>query len=118
MTLDAEDIATIRSLIREELAAGHGAPREHQHLLRELSAVYGRQIFTSADLVATATGRSVPRPGLQSALLDALHGAQIDARRVGMLLRNVADGAAVADGFRLEAFKSEAGSKLWGLRGT
>lgn len=74
------------------------------------------EVFTSADLVRVADRRF----GARASLHDALQAAcGLDARRVGMLLRTLADSGVTVDGARLVAMPAtDAGSRLWALQGT
>lgn len=86
-------------------------------VLELLPAVYSPgEAFTSADLVRVADRRF----GARAALHDALQAAcGLDARRVGMLLRTLAESGATVDNVRLVAMPAtDGGSRLWALQGT
>lgn len=86
-----------------------------RRVLRAVAAVYAAdEVFTTSELVDTAGAAFGQRAALRLALQQA---CALDVRRVGILLRQVADAGGVVDDVRLVALPAAAGSRRWALQG-
>ena len=118
---DAALLEAVRAIVRAEIERAVAPllrdtlPPMQRRVLRAVAGVFAPgESFSTSELVDTAGTAFGQRAALRLALQAA---CAMDVRRVGILMRQLADAGAVADGVRLVALPLEGGSRRWGLEG-
>lgn len=112
----------LRRVVREELQglldrlpAPRLSPRQAE-LVALLGSVFGRESFTSRDLVDRVGVPVGARPQLRDALV-ALAGADLRPHKVGLVLRGIAEAGGKAGALRLVVSATAGGARVWGVEG-
>lgn len=124
--MHAADIeALMRRIVRDELRPlcaliermqpAQLSPQQAE-LVRLLSSVFGRETFTTRELIRRLEVPIGDRPTLR-ATLAALAGAELRPNKVGLVLRGIVESGGRVEQLRLVGVSTEGGARVWGVEG-